>query len=231
MLKGTGEEREGALLRRLKEAGHGARPGGFGFATGGEGGAKRRAMVVVARVAYAKTPDALKSASSAGAAAVEIAVERPRDAEGLAAAVAAAGLPCGVYIDGDGDWSAITEIEGLDWIHLGPQAPARLLAGKGATRLVSLSTGAPPGRLPGLSALKADAVVVHGSGVGAGAFTLDALLALRTIQGATQRPVLAGDGLGLAPDDVETLHDQGIEGLLIADSAALPAFVAAVEKL
>jgi hypothetical protein len=149
--------------------------------------------------------------------------------EGLAAAITAAGLPCGVYIDGDGDWSALTEIEGLDWIHLGPDAPARLLAGKGATRLVSLSISAPPGRLPGLAALKADVVVVQGAG--GGTFTLDTLLALRTIQGATQRPVLAGDGLGLTPDDVETLHDQGIEGLLIADSAALPAFIAAVDKL
>lgn len=229
MLRGTGEEREGALLRRLKEAGHGGRPGGFGFATGGDGAARRRAMVVVARVAYSRTPDALKAAASAGAEALEIALERPRDTEGLAGAITAAGLPCGVYIDGDGDWSALAAIEGLDWIHLGPAAPARLLAGKGATRLVSLSTGAPPGRLPGLAALKTDAVVVNGAGTGA--FTLDTLLALRTIQGATQRPVLAGDGLGLAPDDVETLHDQGIEGLLIADSVGLPAFIAAVDKL
>ena len=49
MLGHGSEEREGALLRRLKDAGQGSRPGKFGFSTG-EAGAKRRDVVVVARV-------------------------------------------------------------------------------------------------------------------------------------------------------------------------------------
>lgn len=232
MLKYTGDEREGALLRRLKEAGSGARPGGFGFATGEDSGARRRRMVVVARVVHApRMIDDVQALVRAGAEAIEIAPREPGLYGGIAEAIAAAGVPCGLFIDGAGDWARLLEIEGVDWVHLGPDAPARLLAGKGATRLVGLVINTPPGRVPGLAALKAEAVVVDGAGANE-ALTLDTLLALRTIQGATQRPVLAGAGLGLSPADAQVLHDHGVEGLLLTGGAAsLQTFVAAVETL
>lgn len=232
MLTYTSEEREGALLRRLKEAGHGAKPGGFGFATGAEGGAKRRAMVIVARLAHASTvSDDAQALVAAGADGVEIALRDAGRSGGITEAVAGVNVPCGIFIEGAGDWVGVTEIAGVDWVHVGPGAPARLLAGKGVSRLVTLTPDTPPGRVPGLATLKADIVVVDGAGLD-GALTLDTLLALRTIQGATQRPVLAGSGLGLTPDDVAVLHDHGVEGLLVTGgAAALRAFVEAVEKL
>src|SRR2546421_10296873 len=51
MLGHAAEEREGALLRRLKGVTRGTRPGRFGFVVGEER-AKQRAMAVVARVSY-----------------------------------------------------------------------------------------------------------------------------------------------------------------------------------
>ncbi|HKC74470.1 MAG TPA: hypothetical protein VKF37_09750, partial [Chloroflexota bacterium] len=51
MLGHVAEEREGALLRRLKGVTRGSRPGKFGFVVGEER-AKQRAMAIVARVSY-----------------------------------------------------------------------------------------------------------------------------------------------------------------------------------
>ena len=76
MLGHGSEEREGALLRRLKEAGQGSRPGKFGFATG-EAGAKRRDVVVVARVEHGPSlADDMRAVADAGAEAIEVVIRR-----------------------------------------------------------------------------------------------------------------------------------------------------------
>ncbi len=233
------EEREGALLRRLKEAGRAERPGNLGFATGLETGPKKRAMVVVAQVADGPDlADKARAAIEAGVEGIEIVVGGQTDTGALAEAVRAMGMPCGLLLTGasKGDLSALALIEGLDWLHLGADAPASLLAGSGPTRLVGISPDSPSGRLPGVNGLKADVVVAEGAGVGSGssggAFTMDTLLAVRTIQGATRGPLVVGNGLGLTPDDIAVLHDHGVEGILVADDPdAARAFIVAVEKL
>ncbi len=236
------EEREGALLRRLKEAGRTERPGNLGFATGLETGPKKRAMVVVAQVADG--PDLATRARElieAGVEGIEIVVGGRTDTGALTEAVRAMGTPCGLLLTGasKGDLSALAAIEGLDWLHLGADAPAALLAGPGPTRLVGISPDSPSGRLPGVNGLKADVVVAEGAGSGRNGsssgnspFTIDTLLAVRTIQGATRGPILVGDGLGLSPDDITVLHDHGVEGVLVADGPdAVHAFITAVDKL
>jgi len=227
------EEREGALLRRLKEAGRTERPGNLGFATGLETGPKKRAMVVVARVADGPDlADKARELIETGVEGIEIVVGDRTDTGALAEAVRAMGMPCGLLLTGasKGDLSALTLIEGLDWLHLGADAPASLLTGSGPTRLIGISPDSPSGRLPGVNGLKADIVVAEGAG--SGPFTIDTLLAVRTIQGATRGPLVVGNGLGLTPDAIAVLHDHGVEGLLVADDPdAARAFIAAVEKL
>jgi len=227
------EEREGALLRRLKEAGRTERPGNLGFATGLETGPKKRAMVVVARVADGPDlADKARELIETGVEGIEIVVGDRTDTGALAEAVRAMGMPCGLLLTGasKGDLSALTLIEGLDWLHLGADAPASLLTGSGPTRLIGISPDSPSRRLPGVNGLKADIVVAEGAG--SGPFTIDTLLAVRTIQGATRGPLVVGNGLGLTPDAIAVLHDHGVEGLLVADDPdAARAFIAAVEKL
>src|SRR5205814_8442316 len=95
----------------------------------------------------------------------------------LREAMAAVNVPCGIFIaGGKEDWSAVLDVEGLDWVHVPPEAPARLLAGKEVTRLISLTPAMPPGRLAGLPGLKADVLVVDDPAQG-GPFTADTLLA------------------------------------------------------
>src|SRR5205823_6086466 len=163
----------------------------------------QRAMAVVARVSYgAALVGEVRALAEAGVDAIEIAV---RDGEAgskrssaMREAIAAVTIPCGVFIAAAGtstnDWSAVLDVAGLDWVHVPPEAPARLLAAKEITRLVSLTPAMPPGRLAGLPGLKADVFVVDNPTPG-GPFTADTLLALCAAEAATQKPVLAGSGL------------------------------------
>jgi len=238
MLKGTHEEREGALLKRIKNAGQTSKMGGFGFVTGADGGTKHRAMTVVARLDDAeRVSDDIRRLVAARVDGIEIAARGPQDVRTLAEALAGADIPYGVYIAAsDGvDLAALGAIAGLDWVHVTTDAPARLLAdaekGQGPTRLVSVSPDLPPGRLAGVAGLKTDLVVVDRAAA-RGPFTIDSLLALRTIQGAARGSVLAGTGLGLLPDDIQVLHDNDIAGVLVSGGpATVEAFIEAIERL
>src|SRR5437763_1209894 len=138
------EEREGALLRRLKGVARGARPGRFGFVAGEER-AKQRAMAVVARVSHGpELAGEVRALAEAGVDAIEIAVRdggtddrrsqatstgrgAPGDAvaSAMREAIAAVTIPCGVFIAaGRDNWSAVLDVDGLDWVHLPPEAPA-----------------------------------------------------------------------------------------------------------
>lgn len=223
------EERDGALLRRLKNVGHGSHAGRFGFMTGDEG-ARRRAMVVVARVKNGASLQAeIGALVEAGADAVEIMTGR-EGASNLAGSIQGLAVPCGLFVGDDG-LGAAPDLSGLDWIHVDASAPARLLGGKGPTRLVGVSPALPPGRTTGLAGLKAEALVVDGAGHG-GSLTLEDLMALGTFEIATKLPLLVGSGLGLTPQDVAVLHDHGVEGVLLnGDAAVVSAFVKAIESL
>jgi len=238
MLKGTHEEREGALLRRIKSAGQTSKAGGFGFVTGADGGAKRRAMTVVARLDDAeRVSDDIRRLIAAKVDGVEVAAHTPEDVRALAEALSGADIPYGVYIAAsDGvDAAALAAIAGLDWVHITADAPARLLVdvekGKGPTRLVGVSPDMPPGRLAGIAGLKADLIVVDRTAA-SGPFNIDLLLALRAIQGVTRGPLLAGTSLGLLPDDIQVLHDNDIAGVLVTGGpATVEAFIEAIERL
>lgn len=238
MLRGTHEEREGALLRRIKGAGQSGKSGSFGFVTGAESGAKRRAMTVVARIEHAqRVADDIRRFIAAGVDGVEIAARTPDDIRTLAEALAGSDIPYGVYIaGGDGvDPVTLARNDGLDWLHVGAEAPARLISDKGPggkkTRLVEASPDMPPGRLAGLAGLQADVVVVDRPAA-TGPFTVDTLLALRTIESTTRAPILAGTSLGILPDDVAVLQDSGVDGVLVTGGpSAVEAFVAAIEEL
>lgn len=223
----TDDEREGALLRRFKAAGHGARPAGFGFVTRAEESAKHRPLLVVARVAQGPNLAAeARALAEAGADGIEIVVRGGTDS--IKEAIAAVEIPCGAYLARGVD--AAPAVEGLDWIHMGLEAPARLLAVEKLTRLVSVPPSLPPGRLGGLGALKAEVIVVDGSADGV--LTIEALLSLRTIEATTKQPLLISSSLGLAPGDVTVLHEHGVEGVLVEGGAAeVRAYVAAMEEL
>jgi len=236
----TGDEREGALLRRLRDRpARGGRAGGFGFTTGAETAEKKRAMGVVARVAAGSdVVEAMREIASTGPDGIEFALEPGTDPAQVSRAIAEAGIPCGVYVEGAGDAALVDQIEGLDWVHLAAAAPASLLAGAkdGPTRLIEVSPDAPAGRLPGLAGLKADITVVDrlagASAAGASGLSLDTLLALLTIGGAAKGPTLVGEGLGLTPADAQVLYDHGVEGVLLAGGpAAARAFIAAIDGL
>src|SRR5438105_10690989 len=78
MLVHVAEEREGALLRRLKGVTRATRPGRFGFVVGEER-AQQRALAVVARVSYGPAlVGEVRALAKAGVDAIEIAV---RDGE------------------------------------------------------------------------------------------------------------------------------------------------------
>ena len=243
MLGHAAEEREGALLRRLKGVTRGSRPGRFGFVVGEER-AKQRAMAVVARVSHGpELASEVRALAEAGVDAIEIAVRSPATRTGSGAlrdavvstmreAIAAVTIPCGVFIAaGTDDWSAVLDVAGLDWVHVPPEAPARLLAAKEITRLVSLMPDMPPGRLAGLPGLKADVFVVDDPAQG-GLFTAETLLVLCAVEAATQKPVLVGSGLGLEPDDVKVLHDHGVDGVLVTGGVdVVRAFMEAADKV
>ncbi len=227
MLGHTDDEREGALLRRLKEAGRAGSSGRMGFATGG-GDAKHRPVIVVARtVDGTGLRGRIAALAEAGADAVEIEVHgRAGDLD-----IGDAGVPCGLYVSDRTTGDVLASMDGFDWLHLNPTAPARLLAGRTVTRLVSISPDLPTGRLPGLLGLQADIVVIEGAAPTA-ALTVETLLAIGTIQGATKRPSIVGANLGITPDDVAVLHEHGADGLVVAGEAdTVRAFVRAVEAL
>ena len=244
MLGHAAEEREGALLRRLKGVTRGSRPGRFGFVVGEER-AKQRAMAVVARVSYGSAlVGEVRALAEAGVDGIEIAVRdgeagsvrspaRGPDPGMLRDAVASTvTIPCGVFIAaGRNNWSTVLDVDGLDWVHVPPEAPARLLSAKAITRLVSLVPDMPPGRLAGLPGLKADVFMVDDPAQG-GPFSADTLLVLCAIEAATQKPVLVGSGLGLGPDDVKVLHDHGVDGVLVTGGVDVArAFMEAAEAL
>ncbi len=242
MLRGTGEEREGALLRRIRNAGQTSKAGSFGFVTGAESGAKHRAMTVVARIDRAeRVGDDIARLVAAKVDGIEVAARTPEDVRALAEALTGADIPYGVYIAASEglDTTTLTASDGLDWMHVTAEAPARLLAekagkdadGKGRTRLVGVSPDLPPGRLAGVAGLKADIVVVDRPAA-TGPFTVETLLALRTIQSATRGPVLAGTALGILPDDIQVLQDNGVAGVLVTGGpATVEAFIEAIERL
>lgn len=234
------DEREGALLRRLKEAGQPRKTTSIGFSTGMGAGNKKRAIVVVARVAYSPTLGAaVEAALTGGADAVEIALgpDSAADPTVLGAALTGRDKPCGVYFAGgvNADLDALIDAGPIDWLHLALDAPAHLLHGKGPTRAVSISLDLAPNRLPGLPNLKTDLVVIEGgAGDASPSLTLDAFLALRTIQSAAKGPVLVGPGLGLLPGDAALLLDHNVEGVLVdvdVDAASLGAWITAIEAL
>jgi len=234
------DEREGALLRRLKESGQPRKSSLIGFSTGLDGGAKKRAMVVVARVVYGPTLKGdVEAVFTAGADAVEIVIgaDSTPDLTILGGALSNREKPCGIYFAGSTavDLDALAGAGPVDWLHVALGAPARLLHGKGPTRLVSISPDLAPNRLPGLPSLKTDVVVIEGGAQSSiPSLTLDAFLALRTIQSAAKGPVLVGPGLGLVPDDAALLLDHGVEGILVdagADAAPLGAWIAAIDAL
>jgi hypothetical protein len=251
MLGHASEEREGALLRRLKGVARGARPSGFGFVAGEEG-TKRRALVVVARVPYGPAlAREVRAVAETGVDGIEIVLREglmgstpsPAISSGRSAppdavtgtlreAMAAVSVPCGVFLAGSKEeWSAVLDVDGLDWVHLPPEAPARLLAAKEITRLISLVPDMPPARLAGLPGLRADVLVLDDPGQG-GPFTADTLLALCAVEAATQKRVLAASGLGLGPDDVKVVHDHGVDGVLVTGGVDLVrAFIDATEGL
>ncbi len=108
------------------------------------------------------------------------------------------------------------------------EAPARLLAdktgkdadGKSKTRPVGVSPDMPPGWLAGVAGLKADLVMVDRPAA-TGPFTVDTLLALRTLQGTTCGPVLAGTSLSILPDNIQVLHDNDVAGVLVTGGPAV----------
>lgn len=225
------EERDGALLRRLKEVGSGSRAGRLGFMAGADG-SRRRALVLVARLMQSPgLAGEMRALVAAGVDAVEI-VPRAGGAE-LAATIAAAGVPCGLLITPDAarNDAGLLEIDGLDWIHVGLSAPARYLAAEGVTRLIEVAPDMPPGRLSGLAGLKAEAIVVEAP-AGGGDFTVDALTAICAIQAATKRPALAIGGSGLAPRDAAVLREHSVEGVLVTGGMeAVRAWSRAIEEL
>src|SRR5579862_7025095 len=114
------EERDGALLRRLKDIGHGSHAGRFGFVTGDEG-ARRRPMVVVARVkSGASLRSEIGALVEAGADAVEIVAGRD-GVSGLAGSIQGLGVPCGLFVGGD-SLGAAPDLSGLDWLHVDASA-------------------------------------------------------------------------------------------------------------
>jgi hypothetical protein len=243
MLGHAAEEREGALLRRLKGVTRGSRPGRFGFVVGEER-AKQRAIAIVARVSYGSALiGEVRALAEAGVDGIEIAVRSPATRTGSGAlrdavastmreAIATMTIPCGVFIAaGTDDWSAVLDVEGLDWVHVPLEAPARLLAAKEITRLISLVPDMPPGRLAGLPGLKADVLVVDDPAQH-GPFTAETLLVLCAVEAATQKPVLVGSSLGLEPDDVKVLRDHGVDGVLVTGGVdVVRAFMEAADKL
>src|SRR5918911_3202020 len=85
MLGHAAEEREGALLRRLKGVTRGSRPGRFGFVVGEER-AKQRAMAVVARVSYGSALGGEgRALAEAGVDGIEVAMRSPATRAGSGA--------------------------------------------------------------------------------------------------------------------------------------------------
>lgn len=224
----TNDEREGALLKRFKTAGQGGRPASFGFMTKAEAeqAARARAMVVVARVAQGPNLAAeARALVEAGADGIEIVVRA--SASGLKDAISALEAPCGVYLAGGAE---APDMEGLDWIHVGLEAPARLLAVEKVTRIVGVPLALPPGRLGGLGALKAEILVVEDSANGV--LTVETLLTLRAIEASTKQPLLVATSLGLVPDDMQVLHDHGVDGVLVTGGVEdVRAYIAAIDAI
>ena len=230
MLRQVTDEHEGALLRRLKSAGQSGRMARIGFATG-DADARRRALVIVARITQRPDlADGLRALVEVGAEAVEIV---PRTGGGsVADIVNGAGVPCGLVLAADSETGGaeLADTAGLDWIHLISSAPAQYLTHTQVNRLVDVVPDMQPGRLSGLGGLKIDAVVISGSGDQA-IFTVDTLTAVTAVQTATKGPVLLGQGLGLLPRDAGVLVQHGIEGIIVDGVDTVRAWAREIDRL
>lgn len=229
MLKHDDNDRDGALMRRLKDlpGGSGSRTGRFGFATGGPE-TRKRPMLVLARIASSSTLKAdLAALIEAGVDAVEI--EASGQMSSLSTALADVKVPCGLRL-GPGATGTVATA-GLDWITVGLGTAARYLGLPDVTRVVEVPPDLPPGRIGGLGALKAEIIAVAAPRT-AESLSVDTLLVVDAIEAATRRPVLVDASLGLAPEDVKILHEQGLDGVIVGGTAEqVRAYVSAVEAL
>jgi hypothetical protein len=229
MLSHDSEDRDGALMRRLKDlpSGGSNRTGRFGFATGGPE-TRKRPMLVLARVKSTSTLKAdLTALVEAGVDAVEI--ETAGQLSNLSATLGEIKVPCGLRLDSATKGTVTTA--GLDWVTVGLDAPARYLGLPDITRVIEVSPDLPPGRIGGLGALKAEVIAVAAPQV-VTTLSVDTLVVMGAIQAATRRPVLADASLGLTPDDIAVLHAQGIEGVIVAGGGEqVRAYVSAIEAL
>jgi hypothetical protein len=229
MLKHDTDDRDGALMRRLKDLPSvgGSRTGRFGFATGGPE-TRKRPMLVLARITSSSTLKAdLTALVEAGVDAVEI--EASGQTSGLTTALTEIKVPCGLRLGSGATGTVATA--GLDWITVGLDTAARFLGLPEVTRVVEVTPDLPPGRLGGLGALKAEIIAVAAPRR-AESLSVDTLLVVGAIEAATRRPVLVDASLGLTPDDVKILYEQGVDGVIVDGTVEqVRAYASAVEAL
>jgi hypothetical protein len=235
-----------ALIKRLRDASR-AKPRSLGFGRR-EDAPAATAMVLIAQVA-GLDPSAASAATAAGAAAVAFAVTG-QEASAIAAgetgrlreAVGACGdAVAGLLFEGDlpvpADLAARVEGLGLDFaICTVERAPAALLGQESLALVARVDDyGERPAFLRALGELKADAVLAGPAQPTAGhaALTVFDLMGYKLVVESVRQPVLVVADAAIRPEDLQTLRDVGVDGLVVAagDAAALGQYRDAIAKV
>jgi hypothetical protein len=216
------------LIKRLRDASR-ARPRSIGFGRR-EDEAAVPAMVLVAQVAGLDNR-AARAAAAAGAAAIAFALN-DREAAAIAAgesaalreAVAACGGAAPGLLFGDApapaDLAELVESMGVDFAIAGvDRAPAALL-GHDAPALVARidNYSDHPAFLRALGELKVDAILAGPGQPGSGqsALTVFDLMVYKLVVDAVRQPILVSADEAIRPDDLQSLRDVGVDGLIVA---------------
>lgn len=213
------------LLESVRRGGH-----GFGFTA--RAAAAPPSMVVLAVVPGVQA-EVVRATAQAGADAVALAATwaELQDGAALKAAVDASGeKPLGLMLasadqgkEPQADWWGKS---GLDFLVVGSDQPAALLAVEGA-KLVSLRLDFDPMQARALDGLEVEGFVVASQDESQTGFTIGDVARYRLLASGTGKPVLAALSGASDQAELKALSQAGIDGVVLLPAALSPEVAAA----
>jgi hypothetical protein len=185
-----------------------AEPAPLGF--GSSPGKAPSTMLLVALVGE-RWAGGVPEAVSAGAD-VLLLTGQPKEKELKEAVSAAEGRPCGLQaLEGDADQLSRVPQTGLDFLVLGPQAPASVLQDEERSYVFHLREELTDAQLRSVGALSVDALYLESDPA---PLTIGREMELQRIGGLARRPLLLPVGMDAQREDLLSLREAG--GVLLA---------------
>lgn len=181
-----------------------AEPAPLGF--GSSPGKAPSTMLLVALVG-GRWVDGVRDAASAGAD-VLLFTGQPNEKEVTEAVSAAEGRPCGLLaLEGDADRLSRLREAGLDFLVVGPQAPASVLQDEERSLVFHIREELTDAQLRSVGALPVDALYLESEPA---PLTIGREIELQRIGGLARRPLLLPVGMDAQREDLLALREAGV---------------------